>query len=347
MQWGLIKNAYTGVVYMDEVYYPGHYYLGFWHEMLLFWSVVSTIEFSDESAEEGVRVLNRMQTRDKTGKLMHLDVTVQYRLIPEELGQLYRKMTINFEDVFISELRDSLCLVATQFSAADVWEQYDAFNTAMHEDCKRVLRPLHAECWGLQVWALGLNEKYENALIRTQVRKQAVYTQSHMLVSSQVRADTQILLASYHRNISVIKATGDRQKYIIERANISRAEAAVIMAITEGLAEAAELCRLEGHPMMNRSQLVKFYRAQSIRDRWDAQFAWNHPGLSTGLEPRELAAAQNIMLTNVAGEVEEFKDINEIPTVDIPDLMSSVLKDQAVNSIKVSERRLSEAGVPV
>ena len=58
--------------------------------MIQFPSHLFTIEFSDEKPEEGVDHLSVLKTRDKTGKRIYLDISVQVLLAESDVGMLYK-----------------------------------------------------------------------------------------------------------------------------------------------------------------------------------------------------------------------------------------------------------------
>ena len=58
-----------------------------------------------------------------------------------------------------------------------------------------MLKERHATCWGLQLWGVGLDPKYEQALIKTQVRKQAQKTEVARSTQMNYKADTQVQIS--------------------------------------------------------------------------------------------------------------------------------------------------------
>eukprot|EP00913_Durusdinium_trenchii_P001960 g1813.t1 len=99
------------------------------------------IEFSEEKPEDGVQHLSVLRGRDKDGKRIYLDVSVQYRLSKDKVGQIYKeklscscanegvgvlqlRMLTFYEDIYISELRDALSKACNYFAIADAWESY-------------------------------------------------------------------------------------------------------------------------------------------------------------------------------------------------------------------------------
>lgn len=229
-KYGLAKNKFTGTVDLETGYGPGRYWIGFWKEFIEFPSTLNTIEFSDDKPEKGVQHLSKLISRDKDGKQIFLDVSVQYRLQKDKLGKTYREMTTLYEDIYISDLRDQLSKAANLFSIAQAWENYQYVNDLMFDKCKTILKDKGAECWGLQLWGVKLSEEYEEQLIKTQVQKQKQLTAEAERLQAQVRAQTGVVLAAFTRDIKIVNANATAIQINIEREAKAKAQANIVQA---------------------------------------------------------------------------------------------------------------------
>jgi len=274
-RYGLTKNNMSGVVDLEVVYGPGRYWLGFWRGFIEFPSTLNTIEFSDEQPEEGVLQQGVLESRDQDGKRVYLDVSLQYRLIPENVGQMYRDHPQNYEDVMISGLRDRLSKVGNQFAINKVWENYGEATRLMKEACISTLRDLSAECWDLQLWRVRLEDAYEGALINTQVQKQAQETARAVREHSVVRAETQVVLAAYRRNVTVIKSQGQARKFELERSARAEAEAATIRIkgdALEAVRDIVVLNRSSTITQMDDKQIVQYQKLLMLQGATESHF---------------------------------------------------------------------------
>jgi regulator of protease activity HflC (stomatin/prohibitin superfamily) len=296
-QIGIVKNTITGTVDLDNTYTPGRYWIGFWSDFITFPSTLNTIEFSDEVPEEGVEDLAVLETRDNEGRRVFMDVSVQYQLMPASLGKIYREMTINYEDIYISALRDGLAKVMNRVSVVQAWEDYAVLNSMMEASCQEILEVRHANCWGLQVWRVRVTPEYEGALIREQVRKQAQRTEKARLLSSQVRAETQVILAEYRKNVTVINATGAAQKYQIERDAQAKAEQSLIKAQSEILNIIRDTVKLDTSSgdakdlTMDERQLLLYQRNMMMYEQHQAHMVYGAPGANVDLRQAQAAGS--------------------------------------------------------
>lgn len=232
-KYGLAKNKITGTVDLDSSFGPGRYWIGFWKEFIEFPSTLNTIEFSDDKPEKGVKHLSKLKAQDNEGKQILLDISIQYRLLKENLGKTYREMTTLYEDIYISDLRDQLSKAANQFSIDQAWKQYSSVSQTMFSRCQEILAIKGAECWGLQLWGISVSPEYEAQLIRTQVQTQKKNTNEAQMMQATVRAETGFQLASFTRDIKIVNANATANQITIERQANAQAEANLVQAQAE------------------------------------------------------------------------------------------------------------------
>ncbi|CAK9113672.1 DNA polymerase I A [Durusdinium trenchii] len=281
---GLLRNGFTGEVNLERSYLPGRYFVGFWHEFLHFPTTLNTIEFADEAVEDGVQMLGKLRSRDKDGKQIWLDVSVQYRIYPQELPQIYREMTKLYEDVYISELRGALQRVTNEFTIDQAWKDYATVQKKMHDICKEVLTVRHADCWGLQLWGIRLQVEYENQLIRTQVRKQAEETALARQTQTTYRQKTEVILAEYVANVTVIQQKGQADKQRIERDAVSAARSALVTAQGEVLNLVRGIVKVNAtdtvpERLMTGSDLAKYQRVLMFKEKALSNFELKNAGV--------------------------------------------------------------------
>lgn len=270
-QVGLAKNTMSGVVDLDRVYTPGRYWLGFWREFVEFPTTLQTIQFSDETPEGGVQPLRRLEARDRSGERVFLDLTIQYRLNPEDVGQIYREFTTLYEDVFISELRDALSVEVGQFNIRESWEDYPRINQLLKDACIQRLRTRNARCWGLQLWGVQASDRYESQLINTQVQKQRQATESERLVHRKYRSETVTITGEYDVGITRIRASGSARVINIEGEARAQAESNLVEAQSNIVKMVRDTVILPlqggGNITMNAEQMMTYQRQVMLQSK--------------------------------------------------------------------------------
>jgi len=234
-KYGMIRNKVTGYIDLSKQYEPGRYWIGFWQEFVEFPSTLQTIEFADERPEAGVQHLSVLKSRDKDGKQIMLDISIQYKLHKDSIGLLYKDMLLEYENIFIAELRDQLAKAANLYAIEDAWQNYDSIVNLMRVRCEAVLQKRYADCWGLQLWGVTLTKRYESKLIQTQVRKQAQKTETAKKINAEVRAKTAVLLAEYKKNVTILRSGGEARSYNITQLAVATAQANFISAQAKAL----------------------------------------------------------------------------------------------------------------
>merc|ERR1712129_247198 len=89
---------------------------------------------------------------------------------------------------------------------------------------------VHAECWDLQFYRSSMGQKYETALIGTQVEKQRMRIEEARRQAAQVRAQTEVGLEYGKANITVFEATQAANRYTIITATQTEAETQKVSA---------------------------------------------------------------------------------------------------------------------
>ncbi|CAJ1450037.1 unnamed protein product [Effrenium voratum] len=230
-----------------------------------------TIEFSEEKPEDGVQHLSVLRSRDMDGKRIYLDVSVHYRLSKDKVASIYRDMLTFYEDIYISELRDSLSKACNLFAIANAWENYTQVVDIMQSACETSLSVYHGTCWGLQLWGIRLESKYESALIRTQVRKQAQRTEQNRKLHTVVRAQTEVMLAEYRKNKTIIEAQGEADRYLIEQEAMATAEKNWIDAQANALEVVRNTVQLK-NVEMNDEQLIRYQKIVMLSNKSATNF---------------------------------------------------------------------------
>lgn len=280
---GLLKNGISGEVDLSQSYTAGRYMVGFWWDFIQVPTTLNTIEFSDELPEKGVQDLERIKARDKDGKMIYMDIAVQYRIKPERFTEIYRTMTTLFEDFYITDLRSGLQKASNAFRIAESWEKYSHVRALLKAECDRVLESKGAECWDLQLMGARLMAQYEDQLIRTQVQKQKNIKEEKLQMHKSYRAETRVVVSEFDKKKAVIDAQADAMKVNIERLARSKAEEAVVKAQGEVLKLVRDIVFLpnaSGQPLkpMNDVELVQYQRILMLQGLKNANLALKSKG---------------------------------------------------------------------
>lgn len=234
---GIKYSTFTKAADMNQIFGPGLYMTGPFNNFILFPSDVRNIEFSniDRIETAGLRYAP-LHTRTKEGLGLHLQVSLQYRLIPQNISSLYSEFNQNYEQVFVSSVRDVLIKAASEYEATQLWEERDIFSQKMQQMVDHELRKTYAECWGLQLMVIDLPDGFEQSIVQTQVQKQMLFIREQQQVSTKIRAETSVIKAEYDRKVKVLMADGHANYTVVTKEAQANAERRKIQMESEALA---------------------------------------------------------------------------------------------------------------
>jgi len=140
-EYGVLRSKITQNL-DSKVYSGGRHWTGLWSTFIRYPAIQVPIEFSDASKR------GKLQTRTKEGLDLSLHFSLQYQLIQDQLPKLYRLLETDYDRVFERLARNSVLEVASNYPAADYWNDRVAVGQAMEANLKLNLNKVHAEIKG-------------------------------------------------------------------------------------------------------------------------------------------------------------------------------------------------------
>jgi regulator of protease activity HflC (stomatin/prohibitin superfamily) len=266
---GIKYNNFNKAAQVDDIKTPGRYFILPWNRFLLFPSNVQTITFSNEP------LLNRnalrfesLSTRTSEGLALRLQVSFQYRLKPDVLGQTYSTLNLNYRDFFASQARDALLRAASQFEAVELWRNRAEFQTSLEDVVGQELSRF-ATCWGLQLLRIDLTDSYENAIVNTQVQEQTKNVRTQEQMATRIRAETEVFRAEYDRQARVIMAQGNANYTVVTRSAAAEAQRRSMMIESTVFQSVRTRLGISG------SGLVEYQKYTSLPDLPDSMVYYN------------------------------------------------------------------------
>lgn len=219
-QYGLVFNWVTKQI-RPTVYHGGTHFIGAWNTFVTFPATVQTIEFSERA---GQRTAEALHTRTKEGLGLHLSISFEYKLVPEDLPKLYAITNDAYEALYTRIARDQLLEAASEYEGPQYWLERKKIGEHMRDLVDGSLQASHASLWGLQLLIIDLPDQFEDSITRTQVQKQMVKTRKNEQIATGIRADTEVLEADFEKQIRVVQAGADANYSLTTK--LAEAEAA-------------------------------------------------------------------------------------------------------------------------
>eukprot|EP00439_Symbiodinium_sp_Y106_P030076 s1723_g3.t1 len=127
LHYGIRYNHAQKYADVDNIYTAGRYFIGPWSSFVIFPAKVQNVEFSNTYGLAA------------SGLALNLEVSLQYRLRLAEVGKLYTEFNVDFQDFFVSTIRDTLIKVAADYEAYQLWDQRKQVGDQMQSEVNAVL----------------------------------------------------------------------------------------------------------------------------------------------------------------------------------------------------------------
>lgn len=253
-EYGLVMNWVTKKI-GNQVYHGGTHFIGFWNTFVTFPATVQTLEFSERP---WMHTAEALHTRTKDGLGLHLSISFQYRLNPDDIPKLYALTNVNYEGLFTRIARDQLLEAASEYEGPQYWRNRRTIGDRMRGLVDNQLRESYASLWGLQLLIIDLPDNYEAAITQTQVQQQLAKTRASEQVAAGIRADTEVMQADYARRIKIIQAGADANFTLSTKLASAEAAKRRIKAEGEALAFTREELKLSAVGAVEYQQLAAY-----------------------------------------------------------------------------------------
>eukprot|EP00771_Trimastix_marina_P000790 gnl/Trimastix_PCT/182.p1 GENE.gnl/Trimastix_PCT/182~~gnl/Trimastix_PCT/182.p1 ORF type:complete len:305 (-),score=119.27 gnl/Trimastix_PCT/182:913-1827(-) len=247
----LDMNTYTNDVDITKVYYEGRHASGIGHEFLQFPRYQKTLEYVGSSAIT-------CQTPD--GLALRLDCSVQYHIIPEELGLLWRAAMKGYESIFRSETEEAIRSVAGSYDAHKFFSNRTEIGRAMLQRVGVALKALHANATHFQLRSIDLPDSFEDQIVNTEVARQNIVLARYQQEVDRIKAETDIIKSEMNREIKAINADADAKVSII----VKTAEAEGTLLTKNADAQGDSLIRQSLN--FNSSQLLRYTYIANLKE---------------------------------------------------------------------------------
>mmetsp|Transcript_2155 Transcript_2155/g.5420 ORF Transcript_2155/g.5420 Transcript_2155/m.5420 type:complete len:303 (+) Transcript_2155:2181-3089(+) len=262
-EWGLKYNAITKKLSSDDVYEGGLYLLSPISSFIVFPATLQTIEFSDNRWAKGTA----LKTRTKEGLALTMSVSFQYRLLQNQLSQLYSLTNVNYEQTFVRIARDVILQEAGNHAAPQYWLHRSEIGERMLEVLNEELNKAFAEAKYLQILVIDLPDTYEASIVSTQVEVQNTRVKEYEQEAEVIRQQIAIMQSQGKQNTTVINATGTSQAYYIRKLASATVEKRTLEMETWVYAQAKSLLELDGdefNDFLNYESLMLQPQAQLL-----------------------------------------------------------------------------------
>lgn len=195
-------------------YRSGRYYLGLGNHFIKFPAMVKPIYFEDQPSQPVQGPAVRSRTADGLNVL--LEISFQYKLIPEKLYDLYTILGDDYEKTFVRIAIEQLTSAATFFDANSFFVNRTVIGPEMHEHLrKHFLAHVFADVPFFQLRTVHLPTEFEEAIQETQVKQQDIQIAQAEQMSKKVQFATKVIQAEQQVKVMTQNAEAEAKRVLL------------------------------------------------------------------------------------------------------------------------------------
>jgi len=205
------KNKTTNEVDNSQVYTNGRYFWGVGYSAFTFPSTAITESFTDDGK-------GALSIFTEAGLSVKIECSFQYRLIPEELADLFDRYGISYGQQVVNIARSILKNVAPGFTT----EQYYSQRKQISETFKAALTKnlhdqAHVEVLFFQLRKITFSTGVANKLLQTLVQNQINLQESYLQNATLIRKQTVTLQEETLANVTRIQSVANADASLIKQ----------------------------------------------------------------------------------------------------------------------------------
>lgn len=239
-----------------KAYDPGYHYIGLTHSFIPFPNIVQTIEFSMDRA-----INNPVLSRTLDGLEVKLEISFQYRLMPDKLYEMYMKYGEEYKKIFTVIAIDILTDMTTKFSAYKFFYDRQSIGDIMKKELSDAYKTYcYATVEFFQLRTVDLPDPFEGSIQGTEVQKQDIEKAKAEQQQVLVEWQTRIKEAELKKAVQINQALAEAQA--IEQQNAAEVAAVSLTQLQQ--AEAYSL--LQTHLGLTNAELLEFIKAKVVKE---------------------------------------------------------------------------------
>jgi hypothetical protein len=201
---GLNYSSYFKSV-ENKTYSSGFHFIGLGHDFISYDINIKTMEFSNGPKA----TLPSIKCRTQDGLPVGLEISFQYRVLPETIYEIYTEYGADMNPVLLRTAIDQISETATEFNAYDFFTKRTQISAEMKAKLDTRLRQdMYSEVVFFQLRSIDLPDDYELALQQTEVTKQDILKADAEKNKNNVTQQMRVEVASISQAVTINQATG-------------------------------------------------------------------------------------------------------------------------------------------
>lgn len=213
IQYGLKYNTLSKNIDSSYVYEGGWYLMWPTNSFIQFPKTQVNLDFANYPNAKATPLQARSE-----GLQITLSFSFQYKLIKEDIPDLYKMYQQRYEENFIRIARGAVAEIASATQIDDYWNNRKQVNDKMQKFINDKFLPSYATCTGFQILRVDLPDQRERSLTTSQVAKQIGIQKEYEKSASNIRAGISVDNSDAERKITVLNgnATAEATRILNE-----------------------------------------------------------------------------------------------------------------------------------
>jgi len=179
-----------------------------------------------------------IRARSKEGLEIGVDVTVQYRILPDEAPRLHREVGPGYlETLIVPQVRSKVRDAVGQYNAADlISTQRTALEATVIQGLEEALRRYHIELVSVLLREIRIPEAVARVIEEKQTAEQQVQIEINRRKQAEIAAQRKVIEAKGERDAAILRAEGEARAIELRGRALKEAPEVVQLTFAEKLA---------------------------------------------------------------------------------------------------------------
>lgn len=224
-EWAFYKNTFASTVDTSEVYTEGRYFWGWPGDAVRFPNTYQFVQYSGQDA---------LASFTAEGLEVKVECSFQYKLIKEELPELFGDFSVNYHTQIQSVGKANIKNTLRMFQPSQLLENRKAVADAVAANLTTALNVVHASmpATKFQLRKITFPPGIRNKYLTTATQQLRGKEQEYKKTADLIRKDTEVLSKSYDANVTRILERANAEADLTK--NTASYEARAIISSTEG-----------------------------------------------------------------------------------------------------------------
>jgi len=256
-----INYSWVSETIEDRTYGAGRYYIGIGNRFIKYPRVVNNMYFGDEFSPGTVVNGPALQSRTQDGLTVRIEVSYQYKLIPEKLYELYQTFGEDYTLILLRMAIEQLTTATTKHNAHDFFTDRTGLSKEMHKMLDdHFQKHGFAEVPFFQLRTVRLPKDFEDSIQDTQVKEQEIKVATAQQDQNRINYETRLLQAG--QNVLVL----DQQAAAESSAIVAKNDAYCRQyRLTQNL-QAEALSKVAAGVQWTPQELLEYLRIRAVRE---------------------------------------------------------------------------------